>query len=468
MSDSDSITRLNAALEGRYRIERELGEGLRQRDWRLFALLSFVWLSSSCGDPDIVVIDPGFDSLVIVDSLLFSTGRLDLQLGDTVPVTAVAVNSLGFPVAGVSVEWSSADTTIVSVDSSADTVAMVAAMGVGTTELSASTENKITTIPVAVTDNAIVPSPDWILEQAAQGVLELTSVWGSDAANVYAGGYDLNWGPVLLKFDGTSWNEVPNIWGPTNAGVESIWGSAWDDIHVSLRYDLLHFDGLKWDTLAFQLPEAIEEIWGTERDSVIGVGPFGTVMSYDTLTGWSRDRWGAYPDLASVGWTSGSRIFAVGEAIPVPGYVPHRGTILEYVGGALGWVDVPHDEPWPQGLRDIWVESSDDMFAVGDVGTATHFAGSRWRSIPGDGLTVHMQEFKGVQSYAPDRALAVGYSEVTNGIIGHIVDLTPTTMIMLDVPGVPILPALSAIWIAPDGTVFAVGKGGFVLRGRLD
>ena len=27
MSDSDAITRLNAALEGRYRIESELGEG---------------------------------------------------------------------------------------------------------------------------------------------------------------------------------------------------------------------------------------------------------------------------------------------------------------------------------------------------------------------------------------------------------------------------------------------------------
>jgi len=27
MSDADPITRLNAALEGRYRIERELGEG---------------------------------------------------------------------------------------------------------------------------------------------------------------------------------------------------------------------------------------------------------------------------------------------------------------------------------------------------------------------------------------------------------------------------------------------------------
>ena len=27
MSDSDPITRLNAALEGRYRVERELGEG---------------------------------------------------------------------------------------------------------------------------------------------------------------------------------------------------------------------------------------------------------------------------------------------------------------------------------------------------------------------------------------------------------------------------------------------------------
>ena len=29
MTDPNSITRLNAALEGRYRIERELGEGHR-------------------------------------------------------------------------------------------------------------------------------------------------------------------------------------------------------------------------------------------------------------------------------------------------------------------------------------------------------------------------------------------------------------------------------------------------------
>ena len=32
MSTSDPITRLNAALEGRYRIERELGEGGRDGD----------------------------------------------------------------------------------------------------------------------------------------------------------------------------------------------------------------------------------------------------------------------------------------------------------------------------------------------------------------------------------------------------------------------------------------------------
>ena len=33
MTDSDPITRLNAALEGRYDIERELGEGVVELAW---------------------------------------------------------------------------------------------------------------------------------------------------------------------------------------------------------------------------------------------------------------------------------------------------------------------------------------------------------------------------------------------------------------------------------------------------
>ena len=36
MTDDDPITRLNAALEGRYRIERELGEGGMARTVRHF------------------------------------------------------------------------------------------------------------------------------------------------------------------------------------------------------------------------------------------------------------------------------------------------------------------------------------------------------------------------------------------------------------------------------------------------
>ena len=44
MSDSDPITRLNAALEGRYRIERELGEGgMAGRVRAPYGMLSNKW-----------------------------------------------------------------------------------------------------------------------------------------------------------------------------------------------------------------------------------------------------------------------------------------------------------------------------------------------------------------------------------------------------------------------------------------
>ena len=40
MTDSDPITRLNAAIEGRYRIERELGEGGMVRRRRIQSLFA--------------------------------------------------------------------------------------------------------------------------------------------------------------------------------------------------------------------------------------------------------------------------------------------------------------------------------------------------------------------------------------------------------------------------------------------
>ena len=68
----------------------------------------------------------------------------------------------------------------------------------------------------------------------------LLTVWGADAAHVWAGGQG-----VLLKFDGSTWQMQPS---PTSGSINFISGAAADDVWATgpAARDVYHWDGAQW------------------------------------------------------------------------------------------------------------------------------------------------------------------------------------------------------------------------------
>jgi uncharacterized protein YjdB len=79
-----------------------------------------------------------------------SQERLVLELGDTITLSAVAMNPLGLAVPGGQITWSSADTSVARVDAAG----LVSAVGVGATDIRASVGDAVSSVPAAVSDSA--------------------------------------------------------------------------------------------------------------------------------------------------------------------------------------------------------------------------------------------------------------------------------------------------------------------------
>lgn len=76
-----------------------------------------------------------------------SLARLDLEVGEGVALAATALNALGQPVGGSSVTWGSSNAAVASVDANG----AVTAVGAGSAELFASSNDIFATLPVTVT-----------------------------------------------------------------------------------------------------------------------------------------------------------------------------------------------------------------------------------------------------------------------------------------------------------------------------
>lgn len=105
----------------------------------------------------------------------------------------------------------------------------------------------------------------------------LETVWGVDAMNVYAAGYETNTG-IVSKYNGTSWKKE-NI--PSVGKLWSVWAAGSKDIWVGGEAAaLLHYDGVSWtqhNAVGIGATETIKDIWGADATNVWFLTDAGTI-----------------------------------------------------------------------------------------------------------------------------------------------------------------------------------------------
>jgi hypothetical protein len=185
----------------------------------------------------------------------------------------------------------------------------------------------------------------------------------------------------LLAADGGRWRLAD--WR-TGFGTTGLWVAAVDSMFaVSGEGSVRFYDGSSWSAspVGF-LGIALQGVWGVDPDHVFVVGGFETVGGPMVFEGGVGGGWlptsfePEVPDgdLLAVHGLSVDDVMAVGTA----GLAARR-----RVGART--MDVL-DTGTTETLRDVWMASATEAFAVGDAGTLLHWDGTTWTSMtaPGD------------------------------------------------------------------------------------
>ena len=102
-----------------------------------------------------------------------------------------------------------------------------------------------------------------------------SSIWGSGPTDIYAlDTFD------LVRFDGTTWNEVTLDAG--GGGGSQVWGTSSSDVWVMTdSSDLLHFDGASWQTIETDFVGDLAAVWGPAPNDLWAAGSAGAIAHYD-------------------------------------------------------------------------------------------------------------------------------------------------------------------------------------------
>ncbi len=265
---------------------------------------------------------------------------------------------------------------------------------------------------------------------AAPDSLDLISVWGTSATNVYAVGS----GGMILHFDGTSWTRMQS---PTDRILFEVWGLGPDDIYAVGYRTSVHYDGTSWRLLAGVETAELWAVWGSDRAHIFAAGQDGLIMR---LEGAKWVRMDSPTSLLLLGlWGTGpENVFAVGI----------QGTVLRWDGAQWASMSVPTGE----NLFAVFGKSGGEVLAVGDNGAMVLFNGATWNLLP---QTASGENLRAVHAAPQGSFGAAGWDGT---ILRRELDgnwrVGTTSPLLFD------LTRLSG----GGDVVFAVGAGGAVLR----
>jgi hypothetical protein len=240
-------------------------------------------------------------------------------------------------------------------------------------------------------------------------------------------------------------------------GLLSVWGRGADDVYA-VGSDagegplVLHYDGQSWERLATGVRGDLWWVNGRAEGSIFMVGAAGMILRYDGTSFTRMDT------PADTGTVFGVWMAAEDDVWAVGGSGDREGFAWRYVGTAWAPIDLPGIDG--RGLFKVWGNGPDDVWLVGAADEARgltaavyHWDGTALSAVETDfGSTLIAVHTDG------DRAVAVGGSG-TAGVLelegGAWVDHSPA-----------FIPQMAGVWLPPGDGGWSVGYQGVILRGN--
>lgn len=276
-----------------------------------------------------------------------------------------------------------------------------------------------------------------IVHYAQTGFVRVTSPVFDDLRGLWTpGGNDFTAvgdGGVILRGDGVAWTKDTS---PVSSPLFDVWGaSAGDVFAVGLDGVILHFDGTAWTSMQSGTGALLAAVNGTAHDDVYAVGEAGTVVHFDGAA-WSAMSTGTAQTLQDV----------VASAPPLA--VGSNGTVLTLNAGT--WTaQAPLTHEW--------------LYAAARAGTRAWAVGARAiYADTGDGWKT---ETRGAVPLLTGVTGPPGTALRVSGDAGYVAHLDGAAWRWENTGDTR---ALTDIWCAPNGDVFAVGTNRIVRFDGLD
>jgi len=326
--------------------------------------------------------------------------------GQSIQLTATAIDSLGQVITNPAVFWSASNLAIAEISSAG----IVHAKALGRATIRALLDAGADTIPVEVVNGPVVRvtltpqggsslySGDSTLvnayaaDQGGNKVPGKTFMWSSSDSSrlrvtavsadfAYAVALKPGLANVIASVDGVSGsapvNVLPHVnWSqmasPTTQSISAVWGRSATDAYAAAPGGVLHFDGSSWTDMGSGT--AYERFWSTSPTNLFArIG--GTLFQYDG-TRWSEVALappsGPFKNIWASSVDDVWAIFFDGALA--------RDRLAHLSGGVWTVSDLTN------GMYDIWGVSSNDVWVTGYKGQTFRFDGAVWSEISNLGI----------------------------------------------------------------------------------
>jgi hypothetical protein len=304
------------------------------------------------------------------------------------------------------------------------------------------------------------PTQNWI-DCSPEGTNDWHGVFGLSDSEVYVAGTG---GTVLSSTGSCDW--TPHGTGFATVNLKDIWGTSVGSDRVVWAVGnripeppgtgtILKYEGGVWEDVDEDGLFNFAAVWGSGPDDVYAAGT-GVATDFPNTKHWDGSTfstltisWSGTDPVAALSGTEDSDIWAVLRQTP--------GSVFRSQGS--GWQDQTAlfmNKP----LHDVWArggDSSHAVYAVGADGAIYHFdPATGWAdvSVPGES-----RDFYGVWVSPSGEVIVVGEDQVIYQ--GQVSDTN------WNIQGLPQnLPPgdLLDVWGGPDGSVYAVGTNGVIVR----